>query len=157
MLSVAYGYGRRGQSTRRLIDMAEQTQTATGGCMCGAIRYKASSTSKGSGYCHCRSCRHHTGAPVVAFVVFTAEQVQWMSGSRARYESSPGIFRAFCRDCGTSLTWEGHHNGRDWVEFHISTLDNPDEFPPNEHTHYSERISWLHLTDELPRYQAAMD
>ena len=34
---------------------------------------------------------------------------------------------------------------------------NPDEFPPNEHTHYSERISWLHLTDELPRYQAAMD
>ena len=89
---------------------------------------------------------------MVAFVVFTADQVQWTSGSPARYESSPGKFRAFCRDCGTSLTWEGHYDGRDWIEFHISTLDNPDQFPPNEHTHYRERISWLHLTDELPKF-----
>ena len=137
--------------------MAEQTQTATGGCMCGAIRYKASGAPNGSGYCHCRSCRHHTGAPVVAFVDFTPEQVQWLSGNRERYESSPGVFRAFCRDCGTSLTWEGHHSDSNWVEFHISTLDNPDEFPPNKHTHYGERISWLQLTDDFPEDQAGID
>ncbi len=144
MLRIADRLGRLRQLRRGLINMAEQTQVATGGCMCGAIRYKASGTPKGSGYCHCRSCRHHTGAPVVAFVDFTLEQVQWLSGNRRRYESSTGIFRAFCPDCGTSLTWEGYHSGNDWVEFHVSTLDNPDEFPPNKHSHYGERISWLH-------------
>ncbi len=130
--------------------MTEQMQTATGGCMCRAIRYKTSGTPKGSGYCHCRSCRHHTGAPVAAFVDFAPEQVQWLSGNRERYESSPGVFRTFCGVCGTSLTWEGHHSNSDWVEFHISTLDDPDQFPPNKHTHYGERISWLQLMDNFP-------
>ena len=125
--------------------------------MCGAIRYNATGTPEGSGYCHCRSCRRHTGAPVAAYVVFATEQVQWVSGRRARYESSPGVFRAFCRDCGTSLTWEGSLRGSKLVELHISTLDAPDEFPPNEHTHYDERITWLHLKDELPRFPGSMD
>ena len=120
--------------------------------MCSTIRYQASGTPEGAGYCHCRSCRHHTGAPVVAFAVFSADQVAWLSGERARYESSPGIFRAFCRDCGTTLTWEG--GGR--IEFHISSLDNPDEFPPNEHTHYRERISWFETTDNLPKHRASL-
>ena len=128
-----------------------------GGCLCGAIRYKASGEPQGSGYCHCKSCRHHTGAPLVAYVVFTTKQVQWLSGDPARYESSAGKFRAFCRDCGTSLTWEGTSKSNKLIEFHISTLDNPDEFPPNEHTHYSERLDWLETTDTLPKFHASIE
>lgn len=131
--------------------MTEQPKTTTGGCMCGAVRYEASGAPHGTGYCHCRSCRHHTGAPVTAFVDFTPEQVKWVSGSRERYESSPGTFRAFCRDCGTTLTWEGHHSGRDWIEVHIGTLDNPEQYPPDNHTHYAERIYWLTLADDLSK------
>ena len=93
---------------------------------------------------------------MVAFVVFTEDQVEWVSGDRALYESSPGIARGFCRDCGSSLTFEGPHKGRRLVEFHISTLDDPDQFPPHEHTHHGERISWLHLADELPKYPGSM-
>ena len=136
--------------------MAEQTEMVTGGCMCGAVRYRASGAPQGSGYCHCKSCRHHSGAPVAAFVVFAAEQVEWVSGDRARYESSPGIFRAFCRDGGTSLTWEGPHKGCDQIDLHISTLDEPSAFLPKEHTHYGERIPWLQLTDDLPKYPGSM-
>lgn len=124
--------------------------------MCGAIRYEAAGTPVGAGYCHCRSCRHHTGAPLAAFVVFTEDQVDWVKGERAQYESSPGVVRSFCRTCGTSLTFEGTHKGRRLVEFHISTLDNPDLFPPNEHTHHDERISWLHVMDVLPRHPGSM-
>ena len=127
-----------------------------GGCLCGTIRYKVLGEPQGSGYCHCKSCRHHTGAPLAAYVVFNNKQVQWMSPEPARYESSADIFRGFCRDCGTSLTWEGLFDGDKLIEFHISTLDNPEEFPPNEHTHYGERISWLELVDTLPRFHASM-
>ena len=131
--------------------------TTKGGCLCGAVRYAAFGEAQGSGYCHCKSCRHHTGAPLVAYVVYQANQVQWLSEEPARYESSPGIFRAFCRDCGTSLTWEGPHKGEKFIEFHISTLDDPQAFPPNEHTHYGERINWLELTDTLPKFHASME
>ena len=125
--------------------------------MCGSIRYQAYGEPQGSGYCHCKSCRHHTGAPLAAYVVFNSKQVQWTSPEPARYESSPGKFRAFCRDCGTSLTWEGASNGDTLIEFHISTLDTPEEFPPNEHTHYAERICWLELADTLPRFHASIE
>jgi len=144
------------EQANRWIDSVQQPTMIEGGCLCGKIRYRASGAPQGAGYCHCRSCRHHTGAPVAAFAVFTAEQVQWVSGQRTRYESSPGVFRGFCGECGTSMTFEANDGECDLVELHVSTLDSPETVPPNEHTHYGERISWLRLVDDSPRYPASM-
>ena len=137
----------------------DDRQKTTGGCMCGEVRYELVGSSEWTGYCHCESCRKHTGAPVVAYVSFPAERVTWTSGERALYESSPGRFRAFCRNCGTSLTWEVS-SGTAWgdreiVEIHISTLDNPNDFSPTEHCLYRERISWFDTNDDLTRYEGA--
>jgi hypothetical protein len=89
--------------------------------------------------------------------MFTSDQVAWVSGERARYESSSGVFRAFCPDCGTPLTWEGDDAGTELVQFHIGTLDNPDAFPPRDHTHCGEQISWFETADRLPRYQGSLE
>ena len=132
--------------------MSKNARIIDGGCLCGAIRYRAIGKQIGSGYCHCKSCRHHTGAPVVAFVVFSKKQVKWLKGNRIRYQSSQGKFRSFCRNCGTSLTFEDD----ELVEFHVSTLDNPNECHPNEHTHYREKITWFELCDNLPKYSGSI-
>ncbi|MGI9318920.1 MAG: GFA family protein [bacterium] len=126
----------------------------TGGCMCGAVRYELVSESPWSVYCHCESCRKHTGAPVAALVAGPPEQVRWTSGDRAFYASSPGRFRAFCRDCGTSLTWEAEVNGS-WLGIHISTFDNPEDLPPTEHVFHGEAISWIDIGADLPRYEGS--
>ncbi|MEM7745372.1 MAG: GFA family protein [Pseudomonadota bacterium] len=136
--------------------MAIDDTTISGGCLCGAIRFQAHGRPEGAGYCHCASCRRHTGAPVAAFVVFVREQVDWTTGARGLFDSSPGVRRAFCRDCGSSLTWEARHRGTDLVEIHISALDDPDAFAPNEHTHWREKIGWLQMADDLPRHDASM-
>ena len=47
----------------------------TGGCRCGAVRFEASAEPFHISYCHCSDCRRATGAPVAAYVGFTAEQV----------------------------------------------------------------------------------
>ena len=137
--------------------MNEATRITKGGCLCGAIRYQTLGQPEGSGYCHCRSCRRHTGAPIVAYVVFRADQVEWLNRAPERFASSKGINRAFCADCGTPLTWEGSYDGKDLIEFHISTLDHPEQFPPNEHTHYGERITWLETDDDLPKFHASFE
>lgn len=121
--------------------------------MCGAVRYEATGEPIAAGYCHCESCRSHSGGPVVVLVSFLAEQVAWSAGTRAHYRSSPEVRRAFCRDCGTPLTWEGHFAGRDLVQFHVGTLDRPDAVVPGEHTHCAEKLSWFEVADRLPRYQ----
>ena len=126
-----------------------------GGCMCGAVRYKASGEPFWVGHCHCGSCRRHTGAPVVTFVAFKENQVAFTKGERQIYNSSPGVERAFCCQCGTPLTWEGQSEVPERgmiVELYISTFDDPDAFIPTNHLWYKDRIAWFDVADDLPRY-----
>jgi hypothetical protein len=50
--------------------MSSATEQLEGGCLCGAVRFVATGQPKGIYWCHCQSCRRHTGAPVVVLVVF---------------------------------------------------------------------------------------
>jgi hypothetical protein len=134
--------------------MTETTEKTSGGCMCGAVRYEATGAPFGTSYCHCTSCRKHTGAPVVLLVGYKTEQITYTNGERSIYESSPGVGRAFCNQCGTPLTWEG--DGGELgpvVEFLISTLDNPNAFTPQNHIHHGERLACFDTADTLPRHR----
>ena len=84
--------------------MNSEDQVVTGGCFCGAIRYQAAGTPFWVGHCHCNSCRRQTGAPVVTFAGYRKDQVKFVSGDRKFYNSSEGVSRAFCGDCGTPLS-----------------------------------------------------
>ena len=129
-----------------------------GGCMCGGVRYEVTGTSFLVSHCHCQSCRKHNGAAVVTLAGYTQDQVTFSGDERKFYESSPGVKRAFCGNCGTPLTWEG--DGGEVgpiVEFHISTFDKPDDLVPTAHAFAPERISWFDVADMLPRYEGFVD
>ena len=130
----------------------------TGGCMCGAVRYETRGEPFAINHCHCRSCRKHNGAAVVTLAGFKAEQVRFSGDERRVYESSPGVHRAFCGNCGTPLTWEGDAGALGLVtEFHISTFDEPERLVPTAHAFESERIPWFDVADNLPRYKGFVD
>ena len=127
-----------------------------GGCMCGAVRYEASGEPVDVAYCHCESCRKHSGAPAVVWVAFDTNQIRFVGEARKIFESSPGVERAFCGQCGTPLTWEAkslRFPGRHITEFFISTLDTPEKFVPDRHWFAGEQLSWFEVADDLPRYQ----
>lgn len=120
------------------------SQTQSGGCLCGAVRFEADGPAKWTAYCHCQSCRKHTGAPVSAFAGFEREQIRWRGEPLAAYASSPGVSRSFCATCGSTLGYEGER----WpTEFHVhvGAFDNPAAFPPTGHAFPEERVPWLHL------------
>ena len=105
-------------------------------------------------YCHCESCRRHTGAPVVALAGFGATQIRYTKGQPRHHASSLGVERAFCSDCGTPLTWEGDDGaGGRFIEILVGTLDMPDAFPPALQIHHDERLAWFETADALPRYR----
>ncbi len=60
------------------------------------VRYEAEGAPVSVIYCHCNSCRKHTGAPVVALAGFKREQVRFTHGERTIYNSSSGVDRGFC-------------------------------------------------------------
>ena len=117
-----------------------------GGCLCGAIRYRAGAEPIWVAYCHCASCRRATGAPVTAYAGFSAADFTYVGGAPAHYASSPGVRRSFCSRCGTPLTYEGER----WPgEVHVllGTLDRPERLEPQGHAFREEQIPWLRLDD----------
>ena len=132
--------------------MANEPSRMTGGCMCGAVRYEAAGAPAAVSHCHCESCRRHTGAPMVTLVSFEAGRVRFTKGERRIYNSSPGVGRAFCGDCGSPLTWESEYDGRSVIEFHVGTLDAPNAVTPAWHVYHDERLDWFDTADKLPRH-----
>lgn len=115
-----------------------------GRCLCGAVRFAADGEPKWAAYCHCESCRRHTGAPVAAYAGFDSAKVHWMGAAPATYESSPGVRRGFCGRCGSTLFYEGAR----WpgeTHLHLGVFDNPERIVPTKEAFVAERIPWLHL------------
>lgn len=124
--------------------------TITGKCLCGDIRFAAAGDPLWVVHCHCNSCRRSTGAPVTTFVGCNRQKVKF-SGDRKIYNSSPGVYRGFCGNCGTPLSYESDRSPGE-VHFYISVIDTPHVFIPDHHVFYEEHIPWLELNDDLPRY-----
>jgi hypothetical protein len=73
-------------------------------------------------------------------------------------ETSPGVERGFCGNCGTSMTYGANQavEGRDWqgqVWFLAATLDDPAIAMPKTHVYVSHRQSWVKLDDGLPQFE----
>ena len=123
-----------------------------GGCLCGAVRYRASGKPFKSAYCHCNWCRGATGAIVSAWLMYDDRRIEITRGDMHKYASSPGVLRGFCPTCGTSFWWEGQWHERYFQMVAIGSLDNPEAYPPDRHASCSEQIGWFDVADDLPRY-----
>jgi hypothetical protein len=136
--------------------MADRPESVTGGCRCGAVRYRAEGQPLWVAHCHCESCRRTAGAAFVTYAGFPTARFAYTAGVPKTYRSSPGVTRRFCGDCGTPLTYEWAR----WpAETHIfvCTADRPELFRPTEHVYVAEQMPWLHLADDLPRHRTTSD
>ena len=131
--------------------MSDNTMPITGGCFCAAVRYEATGQSILVEFCHCRSCRHAAGAPLMAWAAFRRGEFALTAGNSTSYESSPGVVRSFCGRCGTSLTLTDDRFPEE-IYVSVASLDNVELLSPEFHIWRSQRISWLETSDVLPRY-----
>ncbi len=119
---------------------------AEGGCLCGAVRFIASGPPKWTAYCHCRSCRKQTGAPVSAYAGFELEQVRFTRGEPLTRASSAGAERSFCGQCGSPLAYRGDRWPTE-IHLHTGAFDDPEPFAPKGHAFAAERLSWTRISE----------
>jgi len=81
-------------------------QKITGGCLCGAVRYEATSKPIMTRACWCRTCQYYATGSAAINVVFPTESVS-IFGKLKDYESIADsgnkMHRKFCPDCGVHL------------------------------------------------------
>ena len=127
------------------------SQTMTGGCACGKVRFEASVEPAEAYLCHCRMCQRATGSISIAFVNAKLEEVSWQ-GEPDWYDSSPIAQRPFCAGCGTSLGFLFKQDA-DKMDLSVAAFDDPSPFTPKHHFG-AESIhrAWLN-TDGLPEHK----
>ncbi len=123
----------------------------TGGCFCGAIRYRASTAPRNVSHCHCGICRRTTGAPFVTWATFPAARFVFTAGTPAELRSTPRAVRQFCAACGTALTFFEPHRPAS-IDVTVGSMDQPDAIVPAAHIWTSSQLAWLGLADDLPRH-----
>ncbi len=118
-----------------------------GGCLCGAVRYRATPTHREGYYCHCRMCQLAFGNTRAAFINLRKAEVEWTRGAPAHYASSSFAKRGFCGRCGTPLSFE--YLGSERMDLSVGSLDDPSAFAPSAHFAIETRIAEWHVEDGL--------
>ncbi len=75
----------------------------SGGCQCGAVRYRVTGALRNPHVCHCRMCQKASGAPFLALAEVEIANFVWTRGAPTWFRSSEAVERGFCASCGTSL------------------------------------------------------
>lgn len=121
------------------------TETMTGGCQCGRVRYTAELENFDAYLCHCRMCQRATGGVAAAFVSLRKDQRTWVT-EPDWFASSPIARRSFCRDCGTPLGFE--YPDSDNCDLTVGSFDDPSRFVPTDHFGVeSMQEAWLDTRD----------
>jgi hypothetical protein len=107
------------------------TETMTGGCQCGRVRYAVAIGDDEAYLCHCGYCRRATGGVSIAFKSVPVAAVTWTAAEPDWYQSSAIARRPFCSACGTPLGFQ-FLDGEN-MDLTVGSFDEPAIFRPTSH------------------------
>lgn len=120
-----------------------------GGCLCGAVRWRAEGGLRLASHCHCSRCRKAHGTAYGSYAA-TPERGFRLEGRAAGFESSPGFLRSFCARCG-SVT-PGPAGEQRLVP--LGSCDGDPGVRPKAHIFVASKAPWFEIHDALPRFDA---
>jgi hypothetical protein len=131
----------------------------TGGCACGAVRYRLTSEQLVVHCCHCRNCQRQTGSAFVINLLIEADRVDVTSGQPEVVEvprddgSRQRIYR--CPSCRVAV-----FSDYGWPELLFvrgGTLDEPAAVAPDVHIYTRSKLPWVRLPDDTPAFEGYYD
>ena len=131
--------------------MMEATRRpATGGCLCGAVRFEVNGPLRNVLICHCTLCRR-THGHVAAYTAAKREDVTMVSDrGLAWYRSSDRARRGFCRDCGSRLFWSA--DARPTISIAAGALDESTGLETIGHIFTASKGDYYRIEDGAMQY-----
>jgi hypothetical protein len=125
----------------------------TGGCMCGAIRYKCEREPIIMGNCHCRDCQRATGTAFAAVILVPRNAVT-IAGEVKYYEvtgdSGSIVSRGFCPICGSRLF--SKLSIPEFMSIMAGSLDDPSWFKPSMDCYTASAQPWDYMNPDLTKF-----
>jgi len=131
------------------------SNSLTGGCQCGAVRYEISGAPLELYVCHCRECRKQSASAfgisaIVRSGDFRLTQGRPKSWSRAT-DSGRRLRCLFCPDCGSRLWHEGEP-ATATVSVKGGSLDQPPDLAAATHIWISRKLPGVVIPAGRPSF-----
>jgi len=75
-------------------------------------------------------------------------------GAARQFASSPPVWRTFCAQCGSPLTYR-HRDRADSIDVTVATLDDPNALAPQYHVWTEDALRWEPTCAGLPRHRTS--
>lgn len=130
------------------------TQTThSGGCQCGAVRFRIDGPLGDASVCHCRMCQKAFGSFYAPLVSTRSATVTWTRGKPQAFRSSNYVTRGFCAQCGTPLSYEGP----DGLALAIGAFDHPQSIVPVTQFGTEGKLPFVDGVPSLPGHHTLDD
>jgi hypothetical protein len=134
-----------------------ETAGMSGGCACGAVRYRVTAEPIFVNNCYCTLCQRQTGSTSVVNLFVESERLERLSGEAISHFVTAGsggqheIVR--CAACGTAL-WSFYPRiGRLGAGVRVTTLDAPGRIRPDAAIFTADRLPWVTLPEGIPQFE----
>lgn len=131
--------------------MGEDLLEVSGGCYCGAVRFRASDVRPDLTECHCSMCRKQAGhryavaeGKTRSLEIEGADTITW-------FRASPEGERGFCSLCGSTLFWKS--SVEDFCAILAAAVDEPNDLRLTKHIFVESKGGYYEITDGLPRFE----
>lgn len=131
-----------------------------GGCACGELRYRLTSSPIFVHCCHCLNCQRQTWTAFVLNKLIEAARVELLAGmptAVAVPRDQGRLHRIFrCPKCQVAVWSE--YGGRSEVLFvRAGILDEPATVSPDIHIYTRSKLPWITLPALVPAFEAYYD
>jgi hypothetical protein len=99
----------------------------TGGCLCGAVRFRVTAEPLAAYYCHCTICQKNGGGPFMVGATVPIEGFTFTQG-------------------------EPNKDNPKLADFSLGCLDDPNAIQTQFHIFTSTQVSWCEIAGGLPRH-----
>lgn len=115
--------------------------SVTGGCQCGAVRYRVEGELANPHLCHCRMCQKAAGNYFMPLGGAVREKIAVTRGEPGWFHSSDIVRRGFCAKCGTPLFFDPVDSDRLLVT--LGSLDDPSRYKPVSEDSVESRVTFI--------------
>ena len=132
----------------------------TGGCACGAVRYRLTTGPMFVNCCHCTDCQRQVGSAFVINAIIEEDRIEVQSGEIAptRMPTESGrvhdVYR--CTACGTTL-WSDYGDRKVMVFLRATTLDDRAALAPDAHIFTRSKLPWVQIPADQPAFEIFYD
>lgn len=131
----------------------------TGGCLCGAVRYRLTEKPVWSHNCHCSRCRKSGGGAFASNLFFPLDALSYTTGEELlrsfKVPEAERFTHVFCSRCGSTLPFRNEARGLAGVP--MGTLDDDPGLGPRAHIFVDSKAPWFAITDDLPQHTEGLD